>query len=487
MANNYATPITDGEYVARVRRHSTNALVPLVAHASALYWQPEAWMHSPLRKFTPWTLADIARVSLITGNDNRQPATTDDLLRCCAAYTANYDTELASGTPDALTNFLLRITSEQDYNREPFKEVSRTAAILTQTTTTKQLQVIQPGWDQALFGCTLSQYVGAGFLAQGAAAKTGGTFNPDWFLEPALAPVADKLSASVIADVVAQNFLADRAWFHGKRDEERANAGRYRRFSFNPLLDRPIVSGLLPDLLVVPSIWCVLRKISPLGVYHAGVTKWGNPFADDLGELFEQYVGRQLATAANVQVHPEVVYDNGSRRSVDWIVVTDAAVILVEVKSLRPTEPIRMGKPQAGAELKRMLAKAYKQINNTDTLIAKRDPEFAHIPDDRPRVGLIVTMEQFELVNASPIQHLIDATPNIPTTIAGSEDIERLVTLQDENIGAFLLDFVTNPKVDGWRVSNALHAKELGTNTVLLEAWDSYEWALYAPGAPTKD
>jgi hypothetical protein len=60
--------------------------------------------------------------------------------------------------------------------------------------------------------------------------------------------------------------------------------------------------------------------------------------------LFEQYVGRQLATIPNTQLYLEILYDEG-KRSVDWIVVCDNTVILVEVKSVRRTEAVRLGIP----------------------------------------------------------------------------------------------------------------------------------------------
>lgn len=88
-----------------------------------------------------------------------------------------------------------------------------------------------------------------------------------------------------------------------------------------------------------------------------------------------------------------------------------------------------------------MLVKADKQINTTDDLVAAQHPDFAHIPADLTGIGLIVTMERFDLANARPIQDLLDVTPNIPTTVAASEDIERLVTLQGTDVGyAFSVD-----------------------------------------------
>ena len=305
-------------------------------------------------------------------------ATEDDLLHCCAAYMAINDPELGSSDdPGTFTNFFLRITSEQIYDQTPFNEVGRTAALFVDTPPSKPLKVVRPGWDTEMFGCSLSQFVGSGFFVQGMAALKGGCFSAEWFNIPELDAITAVLPTTLMAEVVDKNFVAPAAWFKKKRSAMVADD--YRRFTFNPLREKPVVAGILPDLLV-PVLWEVLRKISPLGVYYAGAKLWGNSFTDDVGNLFEQYIGRQLATIPNVQVHPEVVYGKPSKRSVDWIVVCDTVVILVEVKSVRPTEAVRVGTPQAGEELKRMLGHAYEQLNTTDELIATQHPAFAHIP-----------------------------------------------------------------------------------------------------------
>jgi hypothetical protein len=68
-------------------------------------------------------------------------------------------------------------------------------------------------------------------------------------------------------------------------------------------------------------------------------------------------------------------------------------ILLVEVKSVRPTEKVRLGSDEALAEHTRMLGKAYKQIANTDALIAAGHTSFVHIPSSLPRLGLVVTMD----------------------------------------------------------------------------------------------
>ena len=72
--------VSDYEYRQRVRRYKPSSLVPLIAAAAARYWQQQDWLNSPYRKYTPWALADAARVSLALGNETgRMPPTRT----CC--------------------------------------------------------------------------------------------------------------------------------------------------------------------------------------------------------------------------------------------------------------------------------------------------------------------------------------------------------------------------------------------------------------------
>ena len=143
----------------------------------------------------------------------------------------------------------------------------------------------------------------------------------------------------------------------------------------------------------------------------------GQPFADDVGELFEQYVGRQLDSIPGAQVHREITYGKDSKRSVDWIVVCQNAVLLVEVKSVRPTDPVRLGSPEAWDELSKKLSHAFKQIETTEQLIAVGNTAFSANPRHLPRLGVIVTMEPFAFANARPIRDRYVASLNIPTTL----------------------------------------------------------------------
>jgi hypothetical protein len=221
---------------------------------------------------TPWALSDIARVSLVAGNEFRHEATRDDVINCATAFLSVRDPELQSGRPGAREGFLLRMGHEQlPLQQSPEGEIVRSTAMFEQTppTPTRSLKVIQPGWDVELLGCTLSQYVGIGFMVYAIAYQHRGRFSTRWFDQPGLEKITSVIPVDVMRRVVDEKFTGDRDFFRSYRSSEN-NASPYRRFTYNPLLGKPVVSGIGNELLVpVPAQ--VVRKISPQGIWYAGV------------------------------------------------------------------------------------------------------------------------------------------------------------------------------------------------------------------------
>lgn len=68
------------------------------------------------------------------------------------------------------------------------------------------------------------------------------------------------------------------------------------------------------------------------------------------------------------------------RQSSVHVVVFDDLVLLVEVKSVRPTMQLRLGPKGFASELTTKPNKAFGKIDKTAVLIAARKEEFAHIP-----------------------------------------------------------------------------------------------------------
>ncbi|MGW0298141.1 hypothetical protein ACWDYK_15750 [Streptomyces anthocyanicus] len=470
--------------MARVRRHRPSALLPLIARASAAYSLESSWLDSPYRKYTPWALADAARVSLACGNEYRKDANDADLLRVLDMYSQLEEPYLYEhdSDEDALGRWLLRASGEQMTYQEPvFAELARAAAMLTQTTATREARCLQPGWEEELLGTSLSHYVGIAQLLWASAISCEGRFDPESLEVPGAGRICAEIPAMTILSVAEKHFVTDTASFRQVNEQARmTTAPLLRRYEYNPLRGTPLVKGYGPGYLA-PVSQLVPAKASPLGIYYTGVARFGNAFAQDLGDLFEAYVGRQLGLLPDARVQPEIVYGQNQALSVDWIVVTEELVLLVEVKSVRPTAHLRLANERRVDELKRMLGRAYEQIDHTAALIASRRKEFAGVPADRPVHGLIVTMEPFHIVNA-PVQRPQLPTTTVPVTVCSISELENMVTITDAPVGQLLLERAADAQRSTYALREALSGHTHARNAVLDAGWDSYPWREAAAG-----
>lgn len=269
---------------------------------------------------------------------------------------------------------------------------------------------LAPGWDTALFGCPLTDYVGIAQLLWSSALECAGRFDPSFLDTPDGKQICQVIDRHTILGTLEQHFAIDVPTFRAtelKTKEDLAkkrhglDAALLRRFTFNPLAGRPAVLGF-DSWLLCPAPQYIWRKASPMGIYYSGKDHFGTGFPEETGFLFEEYIGRNLRLLRDADVVPEISYRVGrdTRQGVDWIVVFEDLVLLVEVKSTMPTEPVRLGIAGGLDHIARKIGRAYTQINTTAGLIARRHPDFAAIPADRPCQGLVVTLEPFHIANA---------------------------------------------------------------------------------------
>lgn len=453
--------------------------MPLVARAGAANAQRSDWLGKGI---PPWALAEIARVSLLRGTEfNRAPATEADLIDCANAYLNLDDRNLRRHTPGSVGDFLLRVGAQQlTWQQQTFHDLARAAAVFQRKPDPKRPpKVITGDWPQQVFGCSLVEYLNLAFLLHVGALRNGGVFDPAWIYAPQFSEIRKYASTQLMHSVFASQFVADRQRLRADQDEVEAAVGvpelDYRRFGYNPLTKYPVVSGL-DDYWWMPVPQLLLRKATPTGVFYAGIKHFGKAFADDIGPLFEGYIGDQLRLLDPVVID-EIEYLEGKNKklSVDFILPFEQCVLLVDAKSTRPTEEIRWGAPNAGEKLAGLLNKGIKQLTNTARLITERHADFAHIPGDRPMIGLVVTMEPFHTVNTPFVSGALEAC-SIPYRVASAEEIEALARLGADDIGRKLLDHMRDPAREGHSIKTLVEGRELGRNLLLDEAWDSIKW-----------
>ncbi|MFD8782556.1 hypothetical protein [Kitasatospora sp. NPDC059599] len=483
-------PVPDRAYVKRIRRHAPSSLIPLIAATGAAL--PPMSDHDYRRSlaaslYNPWSLLDAASVSLLRGNENRtKAARAGDLEEILQLYFALDEPMRHQPSGQHLEGFLLRMAGQQFvWQEHEFGELARPVALLQHTTAAEpgKLKAITPGWDERLFGCPLGDYVGVAQLLWAASKARAGRFDPQWMAGD-LGGFTRLTTPEALAEVIDAHFATTTRTL---RDQAQAAAAgvlpldpALRRFGFNPLRARPALADFGPGyLLPVPA--AALAKVSPFGLYYSGFEAHRQAFADDLGDLFEQYVGRQLRLIDGAVVHPEVEYRDEKKnkvKSIDWFVVLPDLVLLVEVKSARPTAPLRLGPVDWATEIEGKLAKAVGQLQKSADRITGHHPAFAHIPSDRPILGTVLTMEPYHLVNSPEFRSVLP-TASFPVAVAAASELEDAVTITDTTISDLLLTGSRSP--GGWSIRASLNDRVLGENPVLAQAWEELPFSKPSP------
>lgn len=475
--------VTFAEFRQVVRRFRPSALLPELARLSVLL---EEVPHSdPLyRTSPPWAMALAARESILNGNEHRIDALRDEDLR--VLFNTHNDIHEDGANPQDFDplKLLIRVAYEQfPYQESLFEEVSRTHALMVEgADRVPVLQVLDDSaWDQ-LLGAPLEPMVGATFFLQAVANLNNGWYDPKWLDQPEFAPVLEQWPREVIelrAEQLSNTVEAFRADY---RQAPKPEPG-FERYAYNPLVARPFIK-MSDGRLLAPQPRLILRTISPDGLYYRGMAAFDKPFGADMGRLTEQYVGRQLKLfGVYADIHPEVVYGKGQKKSVDWFAVLPNVVLMVESKSARFGLLERSASPGFEKSVTDRLNFATGQLVRTAHALEADLPEFVHIPRDRKRIGIIVTSEPHYLVNSPWMRERI-VQPEFPTLVASLRDLEHMMSLPPETIEERLMEIVSDPDRSTWSLDAAIGANVGARNPILDAAWTSYPWLVESKDEP---
>ncbi|MGH3480392.1 MAG: hypothetical protein ACRDQD_26600 [Nocardioidaceae bacterium] len=459
-----------------MRRYKPSELIPALATWALEIGEPP---YSPqiLQQRPPWAIAAAARESILYGNEHRDtPVDARARNKILQVFNNVYEMRLR-GDPDRNTveAILTRIAYEQfPYQESIYEEVARSHALLVESLGDVDTQVVSESAWASLLGAPLADAVASTFFLQVGANENNGRYDPGWLDQPNFSDVLARWPREHI-EATAARLTADFAGLRSDFMSEPTPVVELDRYGYNPLVKTPFIA-LDSGIIVAPQPRLILRTITPGGLYYTGIAKWGNPFAEDLGKLVEHYVGRQLRLIENAEVHPEVVYGRPEKRSVDWFAVLPDLVILVEVKSSRLTLRSRAGDETLVPDLQRSLGKATEQLATSVERVRDGHAAFAHIPNDRPFVGLIVTAEPFYTANSTFVRQRLGTAP-VPTLAASLRDLEHLLSLDQTVLSNRLSAIVNDPEKSTWKLGIALgDDSATGPNPILEHAWSSYPW-----------
>jgi hypothetical protein len=404
----------------RVRRHCRTEVLDAVATLAASMDGRASPMSLP-NVVQPFSLAAIARAALLYGNDHRhQPVTPKDLVEMCDMY-AHVDEPVLGEDPGGarLRGSMHRIAYEQfGHQFSEMENIGRTLLLFEDHVRVGATAPSMGDWEN-LLGAPLVEFMRIGFAMHCAALSNGGQVTRETLQMPHVSPVFAP------TDIHAALAVVD-SWFAAtvenlKAAGLRAEVPGKEKWSLNPLVAHPIISD--GHRYVMPCPRWVIDRFTPTGLYFIGLDAFGSGFTEALGAMYESYVGSQLRLITHATVHGEVVYGKHDEKTVDYFVVTDKSVALVEAKSARPVTATRLGEPEGDEDIDKKIGKAISQINNTAKLLAAGHPALTHInPTGLPVVGIVTTLEPFYLVNSFIHGELLGRA-DVPTIVASAHEL----------------------------------------------------------------
>lgn len=471
------------EFRQACRAFKPSELIPAIAHVSAALGEPP-YPDAVKQRLPPWGLAAAARESLLYGNEFRSKSVDERALqRLMGKFHITRDIgEADVGTDDFMVNLLTRLTYEQfPYQESMFEELTRSHAWMVEGLNDVETKVItEDSLATMLDGVPLQEAIAATFFLQVGALQNGGVYKPSWLDQPNFTEVL-KIYPRANIEKMAFRLTTTPERFRAEFNNL-VGAAKATRFDYNPLIATPFVDLGSGDP-VAPVTRFILRTVTPGGLYYAGLAQHGKDFADDLGGLFEHYIGRQLKLIEGADVEPEIEFKKGgSQKSVDWFVILPNLVILVEVKSGRLGPAARAGDASLMPSLSRTLGQARSQLARTVNHLADNHPAFKHVPTNRPILGLIVTAEPFYTGAAYLLDHTGPtipggALPDVPVAAVSARDIEWLVT-HGQDVEPMLLAEMAKSAKEGSVVGLHNIGKKASTeNPILANAWDAYPFS----------
>lgn len=457
-----------------------NQVELLTAIARTAIELPDGWSEELAFRLTPpWALAALAKASIVHGNRYRRTEVGPGTVAFgCAVFSNPTKQELKVAESDPAFNFLVRMAYEQfPYQESAYEELARVEAFFNGYSGRKQLEVIGEGALIELLGAPVRQAVGVVFVLWASTMLHGGYFDPAWLGQDNFSEVLQEVPREQVESVIDTSFATDFDGFRLMAASAPPLPG-LERYMFNPLTARPLLR-LGDGRLLAPVPQLILHRLSPIEQYYEGVGRWGNAFARDLGELLEDYVGRQLGTLPGATVHSEISYGGKSgneKKSVDWIVEFDDLVLLVEAKATRLPAAPRAGDETTQDAVAKTLARAFKQIDMTHQLILDRADGFAHLPADLPFVGLVATLDPWYVSNSGFARDFLPP-PQVPTLIGSVRSIEALAAIGQRRPASELLSLVSgDAELSTWDMGTSLGSFREGTdnNPILDAAWESY-------------
>ncbi len=473
--------LTASEFRQRVRQYPRDELLLGIGQTASRLAQARQSARPDDQLSSIWEgcLLLLAGVGVTRCNNHRNETVTPWAVEGPVRELLNVsDRGLDGPNPDgALQRSLSRtMYLQMPFQNEPWPPMMRTLCLFGDDLRFGEPAIDRAAWHD-IVGVSVGQFLQIGFLMYAAAIRNDGTidrtvFDPGRF-DPIVAPLTIG-EALEIADEWLTKPVGDLAALGRARlvDEDDL-------WGYNPFFEHPIAL-LDGGAYVMPSPLGVLQRLSPQGVFFIIVDAINSgrlsttvrDFSDALGVRFERYIGVQLEQLKHIELHREIAYDKGQKKSVDYIIETPEALVLVEVKSRPPDAAARAGVDLDHGKMQELFRKACDQIDRTVEQITQGNPKF---PPHHGRAlrGLIITREQYYNLPVLLIGGMMPIA-SVPTTVWSSQVLEHATAslIEDQDCGKRLLEALA-PDTD--RLYTTTDPLTLGHNPLLKGLWDQWE------------
>ncbi|OZF25768.1 hypothetical protein CH296_27080 [Rhodococcus sp. 14-2496-1d] len=448
-------------------------------------WAPD----SPVRQFS---LAAVARTALVEYGRRAKatpdrPVTDRELHDLCGMSIDTDHPDVPEvgvlGTPE-MTRMIARLMYQQGvFGYSAFENISRSIGLLVEHDA-GACDLPSPAEWKDVLGVTLTDYMTIVFQLGSLATTYGGRLTLDTIRECRKLGFFAGADPETVLGVIRNHLAAPLRTLavDGRRDE----LAEAKMWSYNPLMGHPLIDDGRNGYLL-PIHRYLIEKITPLGLFFTGLTAFGDTFPVELGKSFELYIGQQLALLERVGavIHPEIVYGrHGGMKTVDYFVVLDEVVVLVEVKLFKATAPARAGVTAGLEALVHKVQRARRQIDKTAALLRAGTPELADIPTDRPLRGLVVTSEPLHSIDTFLYEDMFE--PNeIESSTASAHDIERIfpILAEQADAGDRLFAALTSNAPTPPSLNRAVTGLPAVKNPISDALWRRWETQLVPPGS----
>lgn len=449
-------------FTQAVRKYRPSDLLPLLASMSARA-DPNYSGFEDVRHFPPWGAAAIARESIVRANEFRGTNPTPEDVRRLIQLHHRVFSEPSKPTLSAAIGPLVH--EQMWWQVGLFEEWTRALSVFEDPA----FGAVYP-WRDVL-GLSIEEAIRATFVVGYEVNANGGMWDPSQldliYTDPRMEPRIPRKDVEHLARYLTAPIDALRRT--GRAYDERPDRDQdVEKYPLNPLLRHPLVdlddAGVWAP--VGPLVW---RILLPATLYAQGSQAWGPDFTQSLGRRYQEYIGALLRNV-DPEVLPEIPYGKGGGKfSVDWIWITERAVVLVECKSAGLGVDVRAGGGKFSDLIDRYLVKGRRQIDRTADEIRRGTRGFEQIPRDRPILGLVVTSEPFHFANA--LLEEFGAKGQTPSLIVSARELEHLTSYQPDDAITYLLEVFNDDERKTWNLEQALQGKPYSQHPVATRAW----------------